>query len=67
MCRGVVLEGMRRWEEAIADYQAVLAASPNDPSAWNNLVLQLNNLATSFGCIIHCTCRTTAAASAQSR
>lgn len=36
-CRGVALEGMQRWEEAIADYKAVLAASPNDPSAWNNL------------------------------
>ncbi len=33
-----MLEGMRRWEEAIADYQAVLEASPRDPSAWNNLV-----------------------------
>lgn len=35
--RGVVLEGMERWEEAIADYNSVLAAAPNDPSAWNNL------------------------------
>lgn len=35
--RGVALEGMRRWEEAIADYKAVLAAAPTDPSAWNNL------------------------------
>jgi len=26
-----------RWDEAAADYKAVLAASPNDPSAWNNL------------------------------
>ena len=29
---------MQRWEEAIGDYEAVLAASPKDPSAWNNLV-----------------------------
>lgn len=26
-----------RWDEAAADYQAVLAVAPGDPSAWNNL------------------------------
>jgi len=26
-----------RWDEAAADYQAVLAVAPDDPSAWNNL------------------------------
>lgn len=26
-----------RWDEAAADYQAVLAVAPKDPSAWNNL------------------------------
>ena len=31
-CRGVALEGMQRWDEAIADYKTVLAAAPNDPS-----------------------------------
>ena len=35
--RGVALEGLRRWDDAIADYKAVLKAAPNDPSAWNNL------------------------------
>jgi Flp pilus assembly protein TadD len=28
---------MRRWDEAAADYKAVLAVAPDDPSAWNNL------------------------------
>lgn len=35
--RGVVLEAMGRFDEAVADYRAVLAAAPNDPAAWNNL------------------------------
>ena len=35
--RGVALEGLRQWDDAIADYKAVLKAAPNDPSAWNNL------------------------------
>jgi hypothetical protein len=26
-----------RWDEAAADYKAVLAVAPEDPSAWNNL------------------------------
>jgi hypothetical protein len=26
-----------RFEEAAADYRAVLAVAPDDPSAWNNL------------------------------
>ncbi|GAB4818025.1 hypothetical protein N2152v2_005071 [Parachlorella kessleri] len=34
---GVVLEALGRFEEAIQDYRAVLAAAPNDPAAWNNL------------------------------
>ena len=37
VCRGVVLEALGRFEEAIQDYRAVLAAAPNDPAAWNNL------------------------------
>ena len=36
-CRGVALEALGRFEEAVADYRAVLAAEPNDPAAWNNL------------------------------
>ena len=35
--RGVVLEAQGRWDEAVADYQTVLRAAPEDPSAWNNL------------------------------
>lgn len=35
--RGVALEALNRFEEACADYRAVLAAAPEDPSAWNNL------------------------------
>lgn len=35
--RGVVLESLGRYSEAASDYQAVLAAEPNDPAAWNNL------------------------------
>jgi tetratricopeptide (TPR) repeat protein len=35
--RGVTLESLGRYEEAAADYQAVLLAQPNDPAAWNNL------------------------------
>ena len=33
----MVLEALGRFEEAIQDYRAVLAAAPNDPAAWNNL------------------------------
>jgi len=33
----VVLEALGRFDEAIADYKAVLAVAPNDPAAWNNL------------------------------
>jgi len=29
-----VLEALGRWDEAIADYRAVLAAAPNDPAGW---------------------------------
>ena len=36
-CRGVVLEAQGRFDEAVKDYRTVLAAEPNDPSAWNNL------------------------------
>ena len=36
-CRGVALEGLGRFDEAIRDYRSVLAAAPDDPSAWNNL------------------------------
>lgn len=36
-CRGVALEALGRFDEAVADYRAVLAAAPEDPSAWNNL------------------------------
>ena len=35
--RGVTLESLGRYQEAAADYQAVLDAQPNDPAAWNNL------------------------------
>lgn len=35
--RGVVLEAQGRFDEAVADYRTVLAAEPEDPSAWNNL------------------------------
>lgn len=35
--RGVVLEALGRFDEAIADYRAVLKAQPDDPAAWNNL------------------------------
>lgn len=31
--RGVALEALGRYEEAIADYRAVLAAAPDDPAA----------------------------------
>ena len=33
----MVLEALGRFEEAQADYRAVLAVSPDDPAAWNNL------------------------------
>jgi tetratricopeptide (TPR) repeat protein len=35
--RGVTLEALGRFEEAIVDYRAVLKAAPNDPAGWNNL------------------------------
>lgn len=35
--RGVALEALGRFDEAVSDYRAVLAAAPEDPSAWNNL------------------------------
>lgn len=35
--RGVVLEALGRFPEAVADYRAVLAVAPDDPAAWNNL------------------------------
>ncbi|MCO5570746.1 hypothetical protein L7F22_024474 [Adiantum nelumboides] len=35
--RGVVLESLGRYDEASADYVAVLRAQPKDPSAWNNI------------------------------
>ena len=35
--RGVVLEALGRFEEAVRDYNSVLAVQPNDPAAWNNL------------------------------
>ncbi|KAL4525194.1 hypothetical protein Ndes2526A_g07274 [Nannochloris sp. 'desiccata'] len=34
--RGVTLEALERFPEAIADYKAVLKVAPDDPSAWNN-------------------------------
>lgn len=35
--RGVVLESLGRYDEAAADYKAVLLVQPNDPAALNNL------------------------------
>lgn len=35
--RGVVLEALGRFEEAVRDYHSVLDVQPNDPAAWNNL------------------------------
>ncbi|MCO5554223.1 hypothetical protein L7F22_007751 [Adiantum nelumboides] len=35
--RGVVLESLGRYDEASADYVAVLRAQPKDPAAWNNI------------------------------
>ena len=35
--RGVLFENQLMFEEAIADYRAVLKVSPNDPVGWNNL------------------------------
>ena len=32
-----MLEAQGKWDEAVKDYRTVLAAAPNDPSAWNNL------------------------------
>ena len=32
-----MLEALGRFDEAVADYRAVLAAAPEDPAAWNNL------------------------------
>lgn len=32
-----MLEALGRFEEAIADYRAVITAAPGDPAAWNNL------------------------------
>jgi hypothetical protein len=43
-CRGVALEGLGRFEEAIADYRAVLAVAPDDPAGWNNLGNASNGL-----------------------
>lgn len=34
--RGVVFENTGRFELAEADYRAVIAAAPSDPSAWYN-------------------------------
>lgn len=36
-CLHTWLAAVHRWEEAAADYQAVLAVAPNDPVPWNNL------------------------------
>lgn len=33
----MALESLGRFDEAIADYKAVLAVAPDDPAAWNNL------------------------------
>ncbi|KAL6785608.1 hypothetical protein ACKKBF_B00945 [Auxenochlorella protothecoides x Auxenochlorella symbiontica] len=35
--RGVVLEALGRWDDAIADFTEVLAVAPRDPAAWNNM------------------------------
>ncbi|EFJ48098.1 hypothetical protein VOLCADRAFT_91321 [Volvox carteri f. nagariensis] len=35
--RGVALEALGRWSEAVEDYRAVLQAAPLDPAGWNNL------------------------------
>lgn len=35
--RGVTLETLDRYPEAKRDYEAVLAVSPDDAAAWNNL------------------------------
>lgn len=37
MCRGVVLEALGQFEDALTDYRAVLEVQPQDPAAWNNL------------------------------
>jgi Flp pilus assembly protein TadD len=34
---GVTFNAACRWDEAAADYQAVLAVAPQDPVPWNNL------------------------------
>lgn len=36
-CRGVVLEALGQFEDALTDYRAVLAVQPQDPAGWNNL------------------------------
>lgn len=35
--RGVILEALGRWDDAIADFTEVLAVAPRDPAAWNNM------------------------------
>ncbi len=35
--RGVVLEALGRFDDAVRDYRAVLDVAPNDPAGWNNL------------------------------
>lgn len=35
--RGVVLEALGQFEDALTDYRAVLAVQPQDPAGWNNL------------------------------
>ena len=37
VCRGVVLEALGQFEDALTDYRAVLAVQPQDPAGWNNL------------------------------
>ena len=37
LCRGVVLEALGQFEDALTDYRAVLAVQPQDPAGWNNL------------------------------
>lgn len=32
-----MLETLGRFDEAVSDYRAVIAAAPSDPAAWNNL------------------------------
>ena len=51
-----MLEAMERYPEAKRDYKSVLAAAPNDPSAWNNLVRTLSVVCPSAELYSHVMC-----------